>query len=140
MHEIIEHENPVMSVLPNYLKYSQTHEWVYIDENGLAVVGITDFAQESLGEMMSITPPELGTDISAEEEAMSIESVKSATEIYSPVSGEIVEFNEALEDEPELINEEPYDAGWLMKIAIHDATELEDLMSDEEYQALIDES
>jgi len=129
-----------MSVLPNHLKYTQTHEWVYIDENGLAVVGITDFAQESLGEMMSITPPELGTDISAEEEAMSIESVKSATEIYSPVSGEIVEFNEALEDEPELINEEPYDAGWLMKIAIQDETELEDLMSDEEYQALIDES
>ena len=129
-----------MSVLPSHLKYTQTHEWVYIDERGHAVVGITDFAQESLGEMMSITPPELGTDISAEEEVMSLESVKSATEIYAPVSGEVIEFNEALEDEPELINEEPYDSGWLFKIAIHDASELEDLMSDAEYQELIDQS
>ena len=129
-----------MSVLPNHLKYTQTHEWVYIDEDGQAIIGITDFAQESLGEMMSITPPELGTDVSAEEEVMSIESVKSATEIYAPVSGEVVAFNEALEDEPELINNEPYDDGWLLKIAVHDATELDDLMSDEEYQELIDQS
>ena len=129
-----------MSVLPNHLKYSQSHEWVYIDEHGLAVVGITDFAQEALGEMMSITPPELGIDISAEEEVMSLESVKSATEIAAPVSGEVVEYNEALEDEPELINDEPYDAGWLFKIAIHDLSELEDLMSDAEYQELIDNS
>lgn len=129
-----------MSVLPNHLKYSQSHEWVYIDEHGLAVVGITDFAQEALGEMMSITPPELGIDISAEDEVMSLESVKSATEIAAPVSGEIVEYNEALEDEPELINDEPYDAGWLFKIAIHDLSELEDLMSDAEYQDLIDNS
>jgi len=129
-----------MSVLPSHLKFAQTHEWVYLDENGLAVVGITDFAQESLGEMMSITPPQLGNDVSAEEEVMSLESVKSASEIYAPVSGEIVEFNEALEDEPELINDEPYDGGWLFKIAIHDASELEDLMSDAEYQELIDQS
>jgi len=129
-----------MSVLPSHLKFAQTHEWVYLDENGLAVVGITDFAQESLGEMMSITPPGLGNDVSAEEEVMSLESVKSASEIYAPVSGEIVEFNEALEDEPELINDEPYDGGWLFKIAIHDASELEDLMSDAEYQELIDQS
>jgi len=129
-----------MSVLPGHLKYTQTHEWVYIDEHGHAVVGITDFAQESLGEMMSITPPELGTDVAPEEEVMSIESVKSATEIYAPISGEIVEFNEALEDEPELINDEPYDSGWLLKIAVHDETELEDLMSDHEYQHLIDQA
>lgn len=129
-----------MSVLPSHLKYTQSHEWVYIDEHGLAVVGITDFAQEALGEMMSITPPALGTDVSVEEEVMSLESVKSATEIYAPISGEIVEFNEALEDEPELINDEPYDAGWLFKIALHDETELEDLMSDVEYQEIIDNS
>ena len=129
-----------MSVLPNHLKFAQTHEWVYIDEHGLAVVGITDVAQESLGEMMSITPPGLGNDVSAEEEVMSLESVKSASEIYAPISGEIVEFNEALEDEPELINDEPYDGGWLFKIAPHDIAELEDLMSDGDYQALIDQS
>ncbi|WEJ62349.1 glycine cleavage system protein GcvH [Thiomicrorhabdus lithotrophica] len=127
-----------MSVLPSHLKYAETHEWVYIDENGVAIVGITDFAQESLGELMSVTFPELGTDITAGEEAMSLESVKSASDIYAPVSGEIIEINEALDDDPELINEEPYDGGWLFKIAAHDASELEDLLSDEEYQKMID--
>lgn len=127
-----------MSVLPNHLKYAETHEWVYIDENGIATVGITDFAQESLGELMSVTFPELGIDISAEEDVMSLESVKSASEIFAPVSGEIIEINEELEDNPELINEEPYDGGWLFKIAVHDASELDDLLSDDEYQKMID--
>ncbi|MEA1989732.1 MAG: glycine cleavage system protein GcvH [Pseudomonadota bacterium] len=127
-----------MSVLPSHLKYAETHEWVYIDENGVAIVGITDFAQESLGELMSVTFPELGTDITAGEEAMSLESVKSASDIYAPVSGEIIEINEALDDEPEMINEEPYDGGWLFKIAAHDASELDDLLSDEDYQKMID--
>lgn len=129
-----------MSVLPSHLKYTHSHEWVYIDEHGLAVVGITDFAQEALGEMMSITAPVLGTDVTAEESVMSLESVKSATEIYAPISGEIVELNEALEDEPERINDEPYDSGWLLKIAFHDEAELEALMSDVEYQEVIDNS
>ncbi|WP_028485851.1 glycine cleavage system protein GcvH [Thiomicrorhabdus chilensis] len=129
-----------MSVLPSHLKYAQTHEWVYLDEQGNAVVGITDFAQESLGDLMSVTFPELGADVAAEDEVMSLESVKAASEIYAPVSGEIVAINEALEDEPELINDEPYDGGWLFKIAPHDDTELEDLLSDHEYQALIDQA
>lgn len=127
-----------MSVLPSHLKYAETHEWVYIDEDGVAIVGITDFAQESLGELMSVTFPELGTDITAGEEAMSLESVKSASDIYAPVSGEIIEINEALDDDPEIINEEPYDGGWLFKIAAHDASELDDLLSDEAYQKMID--
>ncbi|MDX1351375.1 MAG: glycine cleavage system protein GcvH [Thiomicrorhabdus sp.] len=127
-----------MSVLPSHLKYAETHEWVYIDENGIATVGITDFAQESLGELMSVTFPELGIDVSAEEAVMSLESVKSASEIYAPVSGEIIEINEELEDSPELINEEPYDGGWLFKITVHDASELDDLLSDDEYQKMID--
>lgn len=129
-----------MSVLPSHLRYAETHEWVYIDEHGHAVVGITDFAQESLGEMMSITPPELGADVSPEEEVMSVESVKSAADIFAPISGEIIAYNEALEDEPEMINDEPYDGGWLLKIAPHDDQELEDLMSDQDYQALIDQA
>jgi glycine cleavage system H protein len=129
-----------MSVLPSHLKYAETHEWVYIDEQGNAVVGITDFAQESLGDLMSVTFPELGADVTAGDEVMSLESVKAASEIYAPLSGEIVAINEALEDEPELINEEPYDAGWLFKIAPHDVTELEELMSDSEYQELIDQA
>jgi len=127
-----------MSILPSHLKYAETHEWVYIDEEGNAIVGISDFAQESLGELMSVTFPELGTDVSVGDEVMSLESVKSASEIYAPVSGEIVAINEDLEDEPEMVNDEPYDGGWLFKIAAHDADELDDLLSDEDYQALID--
>lgn len=127
-----------MSVLPDHLRYAESHEWVYIDEEGNAIVGITDFAQESLGELMSVTFPELNGYAQAGDEVMSLESVKSASDIYSPVSGEIIAVNENLEDDPELINEEPYDSGWLFKIAPHDVTELEDLMSDAEYQALID--
>lgn len=127
-----------MSVLPDHLKYADSHEWVYIDADGLAVVGITDFAQESLGELMSVTPPELGTDISQGEEVMALESVKSASDIFAPISGEVVAFNEDLEDEPELINDEPYDGGWLFKIQPHDESELDNLMTAEEYQAQID--
>ena len=129
-----------MSLLPSHLKYADTHEWVYIDENGLAVVGITDFAQEALGELMSVTFPELGVDVDQGDEVMSLESVKSASDIFAPVSGEIVEINEELEDEPELINEEPYDGGWLFKIQPHDLSDLDSLLSDEDYQAQIDES
>ena len=127
-----------MSVLPSHLKYADTHEWVYLDEQGYAVVGITDFAQESLGDIMSVTFPELGRDVAAGDEVMSIESVKSASEIYAPLSGEIVEINEQLDTDPETINDEPYDAGWLFKIAVHDESELANLMSDEQYQSQID--
>ena len=127
-----------MSILPSHLKYAETHEWVYIDENGHAIVGITDFAQESLGELMSVTFPEQGGYVQAGDEVMSLESVKSASDIFSPVSGEIVAVNQALEEGPELINEEPYDGGWLFKIEPHDESELDELLSDSEYQALID--
>jgi glycine cleavage system H protein len=127
-----------MSVLPEHLKYAESHEWAYLDEKGLVVVGITDFAQESLGDIMSVNFPEAGEDVTVGDDIMMIESVKTASDIHAPVSGEIVEINEALEDEPELINEEPYDAGWLVKIAPSDLSELDDLMSPEEYQAEID--
>jgi len=127
-----------MSQLPEHLKYAETHEWVYIDSDGLAIVGISDFAQESLGELMSVTFPALGTDVAAGEEVMSLESVKAASDIYAPISGEIVEINTELDDSPELVNDEPYDGGWLFKIQPHDEAELEDLMSAEDYQAVID--
>lgn len=128
-----------MSMLPVHLKYADTHEWVFIDSDGLAVVGITDFAQESLGELMSVTFPEEGEDVAVGDETMSLESVKAASDIFAPISGEIVALNEELEDSPELVNEEPYDGGWLFKIRPHDESELEDLMSPEDYQSLIDE-
>lgn len=128
-----------MSVLPNHLKYAESHEWVYIDESGDAVVGITDFAQESLGDLMAAHLPEVGTDIAQGEEVMSLESVKAASDIFSPLSGEIVAVNTELEDEPELVNDEPYDGGWLFKIAPHDESELDNLLSDNDYQAMIDQ-
>jgi glycine cleavage system H protein len=128
-----------MSQLPDFLKYADTHEWVYIDEDGFAVVGITDFAQESLGDLMSVTPPELGADVAQGNEVMSLESVKAASDIFAPLSGEIVAFNEALEDEPELVNDEPYDGGWLFKIQPHDTSELDNLMDAEAYQKATDQ-
>ncbi len=127
-----------MSVLPSHLKYAETHEWIYLNEDGEAIIGITDFAQEALGELMSVTFPELGIDVSAEDEVMSLESVKSASSIFAPVSGEIIEINERLESDPEMVNEEPYDSGWLFKMQVHDESELDDLLSDAEYQELID--
>lgn len=127
-----------MSVLPGHLKYAETHEWAYLDEDGLVVVGITDFAQEALGDIVSVNFPDLGTDIAQGDDVLMIESVKTASDIHAPVSGEIVAINEDLEDAPEMINDEPYDAGWLIKIAPHDESELDDLMDAEDYQAEID--
>lgn len=125
-----------MNALPDNLKYATTHEWAYIDEAGLVVVGITDFAQDSLGDIMSVNfEISEGDTVQAGDEAAMIESVKTASDIYVPVSGEVVAVNENLDDEPEIINDEPYDAGWLFKIKPTDVSELEDLMSAEEYSA-----
>lgn len=125
-----------MNALPDNLKYATTHEWAYIDEEGLVVVGITDFAQDSLGDIMSVNfEISEGDTVQAGDEAAMIESVKTASDIYVPVSGEVVAVNENLDDEPEIINDEPYDAGWLFKIKPTDVSELEDLMSAEEYSA-----
>lgn len=126
-----------MSVLPGHLKYAVSHEWAYVDEDGLVVVGITDFAQEALGDIVSVNFPEVGTDVSAGDDVLMIESVKTASDVHTPVSGEIVAINETLEEQPEMINDEPYDGGWLIKIAPHDLSELEDLMDPEEYQSEI---
>lgn len=128
-----------MSVLPSHLKYADSHEWVYLDEEGHAVVGITDFAQESLGDLMDVHLPEIGADIAQGEEIMSLESVKAASDIFSPLSGEVIAVNTELEDEPERVNDEPYDGGWLFKLAPHDLSEMDGLLSDSDYQGLIDQ-
>ena len=127
-----------MSVLPSHLKYTDNHEWVYLNEHGEAIVGVTDFAQESLGELTSVTFPELGMDVAAGDEVMELETVMAASIISAPMTGEIVEINESLEESPEQVNDEPYDAGWLFKMQVHDESELDDLLSDEEYQAKLD--
>ena len=127
-----------MSEVPSELKYAKSHEWVRVEEDGLMTVGISDHAQALLGDLVFVELPEVGSELAAEDEACVVESVKAASDVYMPVSGEIVEVNEALADEPEIINSSPYDNGWLFKVQ-PSAEEVEDLMDAEAYQAEIDE-
>lgn len=126
-----------MSDIPADLKYSKDHEWVRDEGDGIVTVGITDHAQELLGDMVYVELPEVGAEISAGDEAGVAESVKAASDVYSPVSGEIVEVNEALEDAPETVNNDPYNDGWMFKVKLSDPSELDDLLSAEEYAELI---
>ncbi len=127
-----------MSEVPSELKYAKSHEWVRVEDDGLMTVGISDHAQALLGDLVFVELPEVGSELSAEDEACVVESVKAASDVYMPVSGEIVEINEALADEPEIINSSPYDNGWLFKVQ-PSAQEVDDLMDAETYQAEIDE-
>lgn len=123
-------------MIPDDLSYSRTHEWVRIEDNE-ALIGISHFAQEQLGDLTYVELPEVGDIISAGNEMGSVESVKAASEIYSPVDGEVIEVNEELDDTPELINESPYDDGWMLRVALH--RDPEDLLSADDYQALLNE-
>ena len=126
-----------MSDVPSDLKYLETHQWVRVDENGLATVGITDFAQQQLGDVVYIGVPELGTTVTGGEEAGVAESVKSASDVFSPVTGEVVEINELLEDEPEKVNEDPYGEGWLFRVKMTDDGELDGLMDADTYSDFV---
>jgi glycine cleavage system H protein len=126
-----------MSDVPSDLKYLESHQWVRVDENGLATVGITDFAQQQLGDVVYIGVPELGATVTGGEEAGVAESVKSASDVFSPVTGEVVEINERLEDEPEKVNEDPYGEGWLFRVKMTDDGELEGLMDADTYRDLV---
>ncbi len=128
-----------MSNIPSELKYTKSHEWVSDNENGTVTVGITDHAQELLGDLVFVELPEVGKELEAEEACAVVESVKAASDIYAPVAGEIVEVNEALEDEPELINSDPYGEGWLFKMKLADANSLESLLSADDYAAEADQ-
>ena len=121
------------------IKYSEDHEWVDAKEDDLVVIGITDFAQEQLGDLVYVELPEVGDECTKGENISVIESVKAASDIYAPISGEIVEINEELEDSPELINEEPYEGGWIVKVKMSDASELNNLKDAEEYLSSIEE-
>ncbi len=123
-----------MSETPEDLKYVASHEWVKVDDDGVATVGITDFAQSELGDVVFVELPEVGTEVSARDEISVVESVKTASDLYAPVSGEVLAVNEALQDTPELINSQPYDGGWIFKIKMSDDAELEDLLSADEYK------
>jgi glycine cleavage system H protein len=123
-----------MSIIPGELRYLSSHEWVRLEEDGeTATVGITDHAQDLLGDVVFVELPELDSVISAGEEAGVVESVKAASDIFSPVSGTVIEINEALEDSPELVNSDPYDDGWFFKVKISDVDELSSLLGAEEY-------
>ena len=121
---------------PTNLKYSRDHEWVRL-EGEFAYVGITDFAQSELGEIVFIEIETVGETLDAGEIFGSVEAVKTVSELLMPVAGEILEFNSKLEDAPELVNDDPYGEGWMVKIAIADVAELEGLLSAEEYSALL---
>jgi glycine cleavage system H protein len=121
-----------MSNTPIELKYASSHEWARL-EGDIVVVGITDHAQEALGDLVFVELPEVGDTVSAGDEAGVVESVKAASDIYAPVSGEVIEINSALEDTPELINTDPYGEGWMYKIRVSSVAELDDLLAAEEY-------
>lgn len=122
-----------MSEIPADLKYIETHQWVRMSDDGTATVGITDFAQEQLGDVVYIGVPDVGATVNGGEEAGVAESVKSASDVFSPVTGEVIEVNESLEDEPEKVNEDPYGDGWLYKVRLEDAGELDGLMDSTAY-------
>jgi glycine cleavage system H protein len=127
-----------MSEVPSELKYAKSHEWVRVEDDGLMTVGISDHAQALLGDLVFVELPEVGSELSAEDEACVVESVKAASDVYMPVSGEIVEINEALADEPEIINSSPYDNGWLFKVK-PSANELAEMMDADAYQTEIED-
>jgi glycine cleavage system H protein len=122
---------------PEDLKYTKEHEWARLEE-GLVVIGITSYAQDALGEIVYVELPSEGDEITKGDPFGGVESTKSVSDLYAPLSGEVVEVNEALLDSPETINEDPYGAGWMIKVRPYDLSELEDLMDHEEYAEYIE--
>ncbi len=129
-----------MSEVPGNLKYSKEHEWVRLEDDGLVSVGITDHAQEALGELVYVEQPEVGTTLARSDACVVVESVKAASDVYAPISGELVGTNDALAEEPELVNQSPYDKGWLVRIAPSDPAELDELMDADAYSLFLAES
>ncbi|MEM9254349.1 MAG: glycine cleavage system protein GcvH [Pseudomonadota bacterium] len=123
-----------MSLTPGELKYASSHEWARLEEDGTVTVGITDHAQHALGDVVFVELPDVNATLEAGEEAGVVESVKAASDIYSPVGGEVIETNEQLEEDPETVNNEPYGDGWFFKLRPVDAGELDNLLSAEDYK------
>ena len=123
---------------PEDNKYAKSHEYVHFDEKeGVGTIGITDYAQKELGDVVFVELPQVGTQLDAADELGSIESVKAVSELFSPVTGEVIEVNEKLTDKPELVNTDPYGDGWMIRIRLSDPTELDELMNAEEYDEYI---
>jgi glycine cleavage system H protein len=124
--------------LPNELRYSKEHEWVKVEGEKVRI-GITDFAQSELGDIVFVELPEVGDEISLDQPFGSVESVKTVSELYAPVSGKVVEINEELNDSPEFVNESPYEKAWMITVELSDNSEVEKLMTAEQYEAMIKE-
>ena len=127
-----------MSNIPVDLKYTQSHEWVRREGDGTVTVGITDHAQDLLGDMVFVELPEVGRKLKAGQECAVVESVKAASDVYSPVAGEVVAINEALSDGPEIVNKDPYGEGWMMRIRPNDGNDVDALLDADLYQTQIE--
>jgi glycine cleavage system H protein len=126
-----------MSTTPEDSRYARTHEYVHL-EGDVATIGITDYAQKELGDVVFVELPAVGSQLEAADELGSIESVKAVSELFAPVTGEVVEVNEALKEKPELVNTDPYGDGWMIKVKLSDPSEFDELMSAEEYEEYVE--
>ena len=128
-----------MKNIPGDLKFLSSHEWARIESDGTITIGISDHAQDLLGDVVFVELPEVGQTLDAESDAAIVESVKAASDVYSPISGEVKEVNSLLEDQPEIINSSPYEDGWFYKISPSDLGELDNLLSPEDYSAVCED-
>ncbi|MBT8442196.1 MAG: glycine cleavage system protein GcvH [Gammaproteobacteria bacterium] len=129
-----------MSEVPQNLRYTSDHEWVRLEDDGSVVVGITDHAQEALGELVYVEAPEAGQEYGKGDACVVVESVKAASDVYAPIGGECTESNGALADEPERVNQSPYEDGWLLRLIPADPAEMEELMDADAYQQFLIDS
>jgi glycine cleavage system H protein len=128
-----------MADIPGDLKFLSSHEWVRVEPDGSVTIGISDHAQDLLGDIVFVELPEIGQSIDAETDAAIVESVKAASDVYSPISGEVTEVNPILEDQPEIINSSPYEDGWFYKMIPSDLGEIENLLSPEDYSEVCED-
>jgi glycine cleavage system H protein len=128
-----------MKNIPGDLKFLSSHEWARVESDGTITIGISDHAQDLLGDIVFVELPEVGQTLDAESDAAIVESVKAASDVYSPISGEVKEVNSLLEDQPEIINSSPYEDGWFYKISPSDLGELDNLLSSEDYSAVCED-
>ncbi|MDC0062178.1 glycine cleavage system protein GcvH [Pseudomonadota bacterium] len=128
-----------MSDIPGDLKFLSSHEWARVESDGTITIGISDHAQDLLGDIVFVELPEIGQSVNAENDTAIVESVKAASDIYSPLSGEVIEVNSLLEDQPEIINSSPYEDGWFYKLTPSDLSELDNLLSPEDYSEVCED-
>jgi glycine cleavage system H protein len=128
-----------MKNIPGDLKFLSSHEWARVESDGTITIGISDHAQDLLGDIVFVELPEVGQALDAEADAAIVESVKAASDLYSPLSGEVIEINSLLEDQPEIINSSPYEDGWFFKLTPSDISELDNLLSPEDYSEVCED-